>query len=66
MLVFGEFSDGFIAVVVPQGLVHAIEVAKQHGYSAPGSIAFILVAAVLGGWIYVLQWIAMTRLAKEQ
>ena len=56
----------FIGVVALQGLVHAIEVAKAYGYSVAGTIAWIITVAVVVGWIYALQWIAMTRLAKEQ
>ena len=56
----------FIAVVAGQVLVHAVGTAKQHGYSAGGTIVFVAVISTIMGLIFALQWIAMTRLANEQ
>jgi len=56
----------FIGVVALQALSHAIEVAERRNYSAVGTAIFVLVVSALIGWIYVLQWIAMSRLSKEQ
>ena len=56
----------FIGVVTVQTLFHAIEVAGQHKYSATGTLGFVSMVAIVIGWIYVLQWIAITRLAKAQ
>jgi hypothetical protein len=56
----------FIGVVTAQVLVHAIKVAKQHGYSVVGTVIFIAFVAAVMGWIFALQWIAMTRLAKAR
>jgi len=55
-----------VGVAAAQAFVHAVEVAKRHGYSTGGTVALVLMAAVLLGWIFVLQWVAMTRLAKDQ
>jgi hypothetical protein len=55
----------FIGVVTLQGLAHALEVAKRREFTSTGAIAFIVMATVIIGWIYVAQWIAMTRLARE-
>ena len=49
----------FVGVVVLQALFHAIEVARHHGYSATATVGFIFIAAVLIGWIYILQWVAI-------
>jgi hypothetical protein len=54
----------FVGVASAQATVHAVQVAKQHGYSVAGTVAFLLVVAVVMGWIFAFQWIAMTRLAK--
>jgi hypothetical protein len=54
----------FIGVVALQALSHAIEVATRHKYLAAGTVIFVLFAAVLIGWIYLLQWIAMSRLSN--
>lgn len=56
----------FLALIILQVFVHAIRVANGHGYSLAGTVAFVLVVALAVGWIYALQWLAMTRLAKEQ
>jgi hypothetical protein len=56
----------FIGVVTAQVLAHAIRVAQQHGYSVVGTIIFIAFVAAVVGWIFALQWIAMTRLAKTR
>ena len=56
----------FIGVVALQALSHAIEVAGRHKYSAAGTVIFVVFATVLIGWIYLLQWIAMSRLSNEQ
>jgi hypothetical protein len=63
---WGLFRWVFVAVVAAQAFVHTMETAKRHGYSLAGSIIFILVVTVTIGWIFALQWVAMTRLAKEQ
>jgi hypothetical protein len=63
---WGKFRWVFLGVVTAQVLVHAIETAKQHGYSILGSVVFVVVIGVVMGWIFGLQWIAMTRLAREQ
>jgi hypothetical membrane protein len=63
---WGAFRWVFIGVVALQALSHAIEVAGRHKYSAAGTVIFVLFAAVLIGWIYLLQWIAMSRLSNEQ
>jgi hypothetical protein len=62
---WGAFRWVFVGVVTAQVLVHAIEAAKQHGYSTAGTVVFVLMVFVVMGWIFVLQWIAMTRLAKQ-
>lgn len=54
----------FVAVVATHGVIHALQVAKLHNYSVGGTVGFVLLAAVAVGWIYLLQWTAMTRLAK--
>jgi hypothetical protein len=56
----------FISVVALQALAHAIDVATRHKYSAAGTVIFVFFAAVLIGWIYVLQWVAMTRLSNTR
>jgi hypothetical protein len=53
-------------VATAQLLVHAIKVGKQHGYSVAGSITFSAFVAAVMGWIFALQWLAMTRLAKPR
>jgi hypothetical protein len=62
---WSAFRWVFAGVATAQLCVHAIEVARRHGYTIAGTIAFVLVVAVGFGWILVLQWIAMTRLADE-
>jgi hypothetical protein len=54
----------FLVVVTSHALVHALEVAKRRGFTGLGTIAFIVFAAVATGWIYVAQWIALTRLGR--
>jgi hypothetical protein len=56
----------FVGVAAAQACVRAVEVAKRHGYSLAGTVGFVVMAAVVLGWIFVLQWVAMTRLANEQ
>ncbi len=56
----------FVGMVTLQALFHAIEVARHHGYSATATVGFIFIAAVLIGWIYILQWVAIIRLAEER
>jgi hypothetical protein len=56
----------FVGVAAAQACVHAVDVAQRHGYSVAGTVAFVLMVAVVLGWIFVLQWVAMTRLANEQ
>lgn len=56
----------FVGVASAQATVHAVHVANEHEYSVAGTVAFLLMIAVVIGWIFALQWIAMTRLAKEQ
>ena len=63
---WGAFRWVFVAVVVAQVLGHAIETAKQHGYSVAGTVAFVVVVSIIMGWIFALQWVAMTRLARGQ
>jgi membrane protein DedA with SNARE-associated domain len=63
---FGLFRWVFVTVVATQAFVHAMETAKRHGYSMAGTAVFVLVLAVVIGWVFVLQWVALTRLAKEQ
>jgi hypothetical protein len=55
----------FIGVVALQGFFHALQVARHRDYSAAATVGFIFIAAVFIGWVYALQWIAMTRLAQE-
>jgi hypothetical protein len=54
----------FVGVASGQACDHAIEVASQHGYSMAGTVAFVLAMAVVIGWIFAFQWIAMTRLSS--
>lgn len=61
---WGAFRWVFVAVVVAQVLGHAIETAKRHGYSVAGTVAFVVVVSIIMGWIFALQWVAMTRLAR--
>lgn len=63
---WGAFRWIFIVIVAAQVFVHAIETAKRHGYSEAGTVAFVVVAALIMGWIFALQWVAMTRLARER
>ena len=56
----------FVGVVIAQVLIHATEAAQQHGYSLAGTVVFVAVITIIVGWIFALQWIAMTRLAKGQ
>jgi hypothetical protein len=56
----------FAGVVTLEVWDHAAQVATQQSYSQGGTVAFIFAVAVIVGWIYVLQWIAMTRLGREQ
>jgi hypothetical protein len=63
---WGAFRWVFVAVVVAQVLDHAIETAKRHGYSVAGTVAFVVVVSIIMGWIFALQWVAMTRLARGQ
>lgn len=55
----------FILVVTFQSIAHAIQIANDHGYSIAGKIGFVLAVAFIIGWMFVLQWIAMGRLARE-
>ena len=55
----------FIAVVTLQSVMHALEVAKRRGFTTAGATAFVVMVAIAIGWIYVVQWIAMTRLARR-
>jgi hypothetical protein len=55
----------FILVVTLQSIAHAIRVANEDGYSAAGTIGLVFAVALIVGWIFVLQWIAMGRLATE-
>lgn len=63
---WAAFRWVFVAVVAAQVVVHAIETAEQHGYSVAGTVAFVVVASLIMGWIFALQWVAMTRLARGQ
>jgi len=56
----------FISVAAIQALSHAIDVAMRHKYSAAGTVIFVFFAAVLIGWIYFLQWVAMSRLSNTR
>lgn len=62
---WGVFRWVFVAIVATQVLVHAIGTAKQHDYTVAGTVAFVVVATLLMGWIFALQWIAMSRLARQ-
>lgn len=55
----------FTGVVTLQSFVHATAVAKNRGFTTAGTIAFVVAMAVLIGWIYALQWLAMSRLADR-
>jgi len=56
----------FLGVVALHGLMHAMTTANQRGYSGFNKAGFVLLIALVIGWIYTLQWIAMSRLAEEQ
>lgn len=55
----------FAGVIALELLDHTIEVTKKGPYSDAGTVATFASLVVFIGWIYVLQWIAMSRLAKE-
>ena len=63
---WGAFRRVFVSIASAQVLVHSIEAANRHQYSVAGTVVFVVVVAVLVGWIFALQWIAMTRLAQER
>lgn len=63
---WGAFRWVFVGVVAAQVLVHATGTAKQLGYGVAGTVALVAVISVIIGWIFALQWIAMTRLSNEQ
>jgi hypothetical protein len=56
----------FVIIAGLQAAVHGIEVAHHRGYSAPGTVFFLLFAALILGPIFYFQWVAMTRLAAEK
>jgi hypothetical protein len=63
---WGAFRWIFVAIVTAQIWVHAIETANRHGYAAIGTVVFVAVVGLIMGWIFALQWVAMTRLAKAR
>ena len=56
----------FAGVITLEIFDHTIEMAKQSGYSEAGTITLFFEVAAFIGWIYVLQWIAMNRIARDQ
>lgn len=55
----------FAGVAVAQTVSRALEVASARGLSPIGTLLLLAAVIVAVGWIFVLQWIAMTRLAKS-
>ena len=63
---WGIFRWLFSGVVIAQIVVHGLYGAGQRGFTGLGSVAFIVALSIAFGWVYFIQWVAMSRLSRRR